>query len=304
MGKKKRTEDEQIAHEEKKARKKAEKAAKKAAEAESQAAEEAQAAVDAVAEATEAADDAVVTAAAADADVAAVEETREETAAVVEGVAEQAADQAAEADPAAQGDAYRAAVAAALADVDALALEGKDRKYVLQALLDARLGEVMWARQGTVVDATDSGRVVLREGFGDRAEAAASRDAEALEAIARGLGMPLGEVEKAFAVEGGEVAVVIPSALVDEARARGTRQLGQLIIAGRQLAGIEEWTAAAEVRRVAVEYARLDASNFAAALGQLEDVALIRGTGQNRELMMTRPGIEQTAALLKELLAG
>lgn len=108
-------------------------------------------------------------------------------------------------------------------------------------------------------------------------------------------------LELVYAVDDGVPQVVVSSKKISSNKSVGTRQLGQLVAAGRQLVGIEEWTAAGTIRKVVADYGRLDSSNFAATLQQLENVALVRGKGQQREIKITKPGFENTADMIKSL---
>jgi len=85
-------------------------------------------------------------------------------------------------------------------------------------------------------------------------------------------------------------------------KALAARQLGQLVAAARQVVGIEEWTSVSTIRKVVTDYGRLDGGNFAATIQQMADnVAVIRGKGQSREVKITKPGLEATADLIKGL---
>jgi hypothetical protein len=194
----------------------------------------------------------------------------------------------------------RAAAAAALADVDALGVSGDDRTIILEALLRARLDG--FAPAAAPVQATqipDGGGGA--GGHGDRLQV---QDGDVLGKIAAGLKIDRDAVELVYALQDGEPNVVVSAKKIASNKSLGTRQLGQLVAAARQIAGLDEWTGAGTIRPVAFDYGRLDPSNFAASLQQMDDVALIRGKGQQREVKITKPGLESTGDLVKSLIGG
>lgn len=194
------------------------------------------------------------------------------------------------------GDAIRRAASAALADVNALGVDGEDRKIILKALLDARLlnssagtalsGRASSNQAQSVTDLPAVENPIAGDGIG-RLSSALKLDRDVLDLV--------------YAFEGDEPHVVISAKKIAANKALATRQLGQLVAAARQLCGLEEWTSAGTIRKVVSDYGRLDSGNFASNLQQMDSVAVIRGKGQQREVKITRPGIETTADLIKNL---
>lgn len=193
------------------------------------------------------------------------------------------------------GDAVRQAAAAALADVNALEVEGEDRKIVLKALLDARLGgSVPVSPAFTVAASPASNGTKL-----DPAQAFASDDV--MGRVSAALKIDRDTLDLVYALQDGEPHVVISAKKIAPNKALAARQLGQLVAAARQAAGLEEWTPAATIRKVVTDYGRLDSGNFASTVQQMDNVAVIRGKGQQREVKITKPGMEATAELIKSL---
>jgi hypothetical protein len=188
------------------------------------------------------------------------------------------------------GDELRQAAAAALADVDALNLEGDDRKIILKALLEARLG-------GRVPVGPTSNQRVAPDGTPH-----AIADGDLLNRMASVLAIDRDKLELVYSVENDEPTVVVSAKKVSTNKALATRQLGQLVAAARQVAGIEEWTSASTIRPIVQHYGRLDPNNFAATIQQMDDVCVIRGKGQNREVKLTKPGVEKTAELINTIV--
>ena len=195
-----------------------------------------------------------------------------------------------------EGDAIRRAAAAALADVNALAVQGDDRKVILKALLDARLGV-----SEPVSTKHTSGQPANGHNLDFQLSAPSAVD-DVIGMLSLGLKVDRDTLELVYAEQDREPHVVISAKKLPQNKALAARQLGQLVAAARQVVGIEEWTSVSTIRKVVTDYGRLDGGNFAATIQQMADnVAGIRGKGQSREVKITKPGLEATADLIKGL---
>lgn len=193
------------------------------------------------------------------------------------------------------GDPIRRAVATALKDLTALNVREDERSIVLRAVLDARLGKLLGnsAPAPLVSQPQTNGRGATPP------EPVAEGDV--LGAISSALRVDRDTVELVYAAKDGEPQLVVPSKRLQQNKAQAARQLGQLVAAARQVAGLEEWTAAGAIRKVVEDYGKLDSSNFAATIQQMDNVAVIRGKGAQREIKITKPGLENTADLVRSL---
>ncbi|MDQ3405629.1 MAG: hypothetical protein M3548_19930 [Actinomycetota bacterium] len=193
------------------------------------------------------------------------------------------------------GDELRQAAAAALADVNALDAMGDDRKIILKAIVEARLSflapTTAPSSKGGQPDGT-SGDAILQ---------GVAANGSLLDRIGSALTVDRDTLELVYSVENEEPTVVVSAKRLSSNKALATRQLGQLVVAARQIGGIEEWTSGSIIRPVVQQYGRLDTNNFAATIQQMDDVCVIRGRGQGRELKLTKPGIEKTADLIKKI---
>jgi hypothetical protein len=194
-----------------------------------------------------------------------------------------------------EGDAIRRAAAAALADVNALAVQGDDRRIILKALLDARLGV-----SEPVSGKHTSGQPANGHNLNLQLPAPGGVD-DVIGMLSAGLKVDRDTLELIYAQQDGEPHVVISAKKLPQNKALAARQLGQLVAAARQVVGIEEWTSVSKIRKVVTDYGRLDSGNFAATIQQMDNVAVIRGKGQSREVKITKPGLEATADLIKGL---
>jgi hypothetical protein len=126
-------------------------------------------------------------------------------------------------------------------------------------------------------------------------------EGDVLGRIASALKVDRGILELVYDVRDGEPELVVASRRLASNKAQAARQLAQLISAARQAAGLEEWTSTATIRKVVTDYGKLDVSNFAATIQQMDKVAVIRGKALQREVKITRPGMEATADLIKSI---
>jgi hypothetical protein len=186
-------------------------------------------------------------------------------------------------------DGLVAAAAASIGDVEGMHLSAADRTIVLEALLRVRLGG------GTAI----ASKTPLAGGSGVKAAIEPANEGDLLGKMAMALQVSRDALELVYDFEGGSPSLVVSAKKIAPNKSTAVRQLGQLVAAARQITGIEEWTSATVIRKVVLDYGRLDSSNFAASLQQMENVAVLRGKGTTREVKITKPGIESTADLIK-----
>lgn len=189
----------------------------------------------------------------------------------------------------------RRAAAASVADVDALHLDGEDRSIVLKALLRARLG-----------DFTATAGAPRAGGSSPLATKAVSTQpvasGDVLGRIAQALQVEREALDMVYAVEDGEPTLVVSAKKIASNKSAAARQLAQLVAAARQAAGIEEWTSATTIRAVVSDYGRLDSNNFASSIQAMDNIAVLKGKGLQREIKITRPGLESTADFIRSIV--
>jgi len=199
----------------------------------------------------------------------------------------------------------RAAAVAAVADVDSLAVSEADRPIVLRAVLEARLG---------LIERTASQNVPQDGGPQDSGTNSTKlpkvvqplRSDDMLGKIAAGLRLDRDKVEQVYAEDEGELDVVISPRRLAPDKANATRQLAQILAAGRQLAGLDdEWTSVGKVREKVNEFGKLDGGNFAQYIGTLnkDDACVLKGKGVSREIKVTRAGRESIGEMINSLLS-
>lgn len=111
-------------------------------------------------------------------------------------------------------------------------------------------------------------------------------------------------VEDVYAVDDGELKVVVAASKLEKTKAGATKQLALLVAAGRQGAGLETWTQSDELREVAKDFGKFDVTNFGKQLRELDDPFNFTGSGTNIKVKVNRGGWEAATALVTKLAGG
>lgn len=130
-------------------------------------------------------------------------------------------------------------------------------------------------------------------------------DSEPLERIASALGLDIAIVGNVFDVNGSDLNLVFPSSRLDSGKAGGTRQVALLVAAARQALGWDEgnWSSVDLLKPAVTIFGKFDPANFATSIYGMQDVFVFRGTGIDREVRVTKPGMERAAELVREFAA-
>jgi hypothetical protein len=196
----------------------------------------------------------------------------------------------------------RTAARSAVDDVNSLNLSPSDRPVVLGLILATRLGLVSGvaaAVSAAPVPAPASAAVqTVKAG-------APIPEGDLIAKIAAALKLDHELAERIYDVKDGELGYVISARRLAADKANATRQLAAIVAAGRQAAGLEDWTPVSVVREVVHDFGKLDAANFAGYIAKLDkdDAYLVRGKGANREIKVTRSGLDPVGELLTSLLS-
>lgn len=192
----------------------------------------------------------------------------------------------------------RDAVARTIDDLDFAGIEGEDRPVVLRAILDFRLDGSRAITQAPAAFPASS----ISEHRTTGVPTPHTNPGDVLGKIAGAMKVDRELLEYVYDVQDGEPTLVISAKRLPDRKAEATKMIAQLVAAARQGAGLEDWTGAGTIRSVVGDYGRLDPNNFAAAIQGLDKVALSRGKGSNRELKITRAGMEDIASLVVSLV--
>jgi hypothetical protein len=118
-------------------------------------------------------------------------------------------------------------------------------------------------------------------------------------AAALRVGLP--ELERVFEVtEDGIPELNLESRRLPNSTSEAAQEIALLVMAARQLGGIEQNTEAETIRMACRAYGKFDSNNFAAHMKALDHLVLFEGKGVSAKLKLTRPGREAVAKLVQK----
>lgn len=125
-----------------------------------------------------------------------------------------------------------------------------------------------------------------------------------LEVAATKLEISLQQAEVIYEEDDGALHLIIKRDMLPDSRrlAAAMRDVSLLVSAGRQAAGIDEWTSFKQLRDECEELKVLDGTNFSTEIKRLP--ARFQGTRTNQELKLTRHGYAEAARLIRRIGGG
>jgi hypothetical protein len=130
---------------------------------------------------------------------------------------------------------------------------------------------------------------------------AATQDSQSA-TMARVLGISASLLDMVYDRMDGDVELVIHRSKLPQRKAPAMKTVAMLVAAGRQAAGLDEWTSVNVIREVCRHFGVLDLGNFATEVASLGDAFLVRGKGQSRAFKVTRHGFEEAGRLITQLV--
>jgi hypothetical protein len=130
-------------------------------------------------------------------------------------------------------------------------------------------------------------------------------EGHALPMIAKRLDVDQALIRNVFEEEEeGQIRLIIKRAMLPEPdrKAASMRQVALLVVAGRQAAGIEEYTAYDSIREECRELKVYDGPNFATEVGKLE--FRTRGGRNSKEARANRHHFDDAAELVRQMTQG
>jgi hypothetical protein len=124
-----------------------------------------------------------------------------------------------------------------------------------------------------------------------------------LDKIAAGLGVELDKVKRLFAEKDGAPQLIVKSSKLPKTKAAAAHDLALLMMAGRQLGGLDEYTEAEVLRDLVKRYGKFDQSNFAQQMKALDHYILTDGKGASAKRKLTHPGIEAATEMVEKYSA-
>jgi hypothetical protein len=130
------------------------------------------------------------------------------------------------------------------------------------------------------------------------AGAGASSESGLLDKIAAAIGIELAKIKRVFAEQDGAPQLIVKSNKLPKAKAAAAHDIALLLMAGRQLGGLDDYTDAAILREVVKRYGKFDRANFAGQMKALDHYILTEGKGASTKRKLTHPGIEAAAEMV------
>lgn len=194
---------------------------------------------------------------------------------------------------------YRAALISVLEDLEAASVPPELREAAFTRGLEAKLGGAMTAPPQPPTALTPVVGAKIR----DSTEVDLP-DASPYAAVAARLGVSVEDGTEVFSFGEAGAELVVGSGKLPSQAASAAKEIAVLVAAARQSNG-EEWTPFSAIRAVCEAYGRLDSTNFATTMKELEDVFSFRSPSrQKREVKLNRPGWERATALVNRLVGG
>ena len=123
-----------------------------------------------------------------------------------------------------------------------------------------------------------------------------------LSKLANELSLPADKIERVYLIEENNIDVVVSPKLLSNSKSGATKELTLLVAAGRQCSGMEDETSIESIREVCDDFGFYDSSNFSGSVSELKGALRIQGKGQERQIKITRNGIEIVKNMIQRFL--
>lgn len=131
----------------------------------------------------------------------------------------------------------------------------------------------------------------------------ASSGSELLDRIAEEMEVEPQKVRRLFAEKNGEPELILKSSRLPKTKAAAAADIALLVMAGRQAAGIDDYTEAELLRGTVKRYGKFDSANFSSQMKALDNFILADGKGATVKRKLTHPGMEAAAELVEKYTA-
>jgi hypothetical protein len=124
-----------------------------------------------------------------------------------------------------------------------------------------------------------------------------------LDRVAAGMGIDPDQIRNLYEEADGVPVLNVKSSKLPKSKSAGAHDVALLVMAARQLGGVDEYTEADVLRDEAKRYAKFDQGNFGKHMAALDNFILTSGSRSTAKRKLTRPGIEAAAELARAYLA-
>ncbi len=131
----------------------------------------------------------------------------------------------------------------------------------------------------------------------------AGTGSQILDSIAEGLELDARGAQTLYAEKNGAPELILKASKLPKAKATATHDIALLVMAARQLSGVDDYTEAQVLREAAKRYGKFDQSNFGQHMRALDNLIITDGKGASAKRKLTQPGLERAAELANAYLS-
>lgn len=128
-------------------------------------------------------------------------------------------------------------------------------------------------------------------------------DGDLIGRVASGLGLDRRQAGNLFAEKDGAPELIVKASKLPQTKAAGAHDVALLVMASRQLGGVDEYTEPEVLREAAKRYGKFDQGNFGKHMRSLDNYIITSGKGKVAKRKLTQPGLEAAADLARTYLA-
>lgn len=148
----------------------------------------------------------------------------------------------------------------------------------------------------------------VEEPIGNAAKPGAPRLADpvsdAVASMAAKLGVDQTAVQRAFEIVDDKPVLTLPRSRLPKAKGPASRTIAVVLVAANQLGLKREWTQISTVKEACQMFGVLDPKNFSSYVKADNEIFIGRAKDGQRELKLTRQGMEEAATTIKSLAEG
>jgi hypothetical protein len=141
-----------------------------------------------------------------------------------------------------------------------------------------------------------------RGATGGAQAASGSSGSAMLDKVAAGLEIDPRRIHYLFVEEDGVPVLKIKASSLPASKSAAAVDIAHLVMAARQLSGVDDYTEGDVLREAAKRYGRFDSANFGSSMKSLDHLVSTQGKGAATKRKLTIPGIEAAGELAAKYL--
>ncbi len=131
---------------------------------------------------------------------------------------------------------------------------------------------------------------------------AAGADGDLIGRIASGLGLDRRPAGNLLAEKDGAPELIIKASKLPQTKAAAAHDIALLVMASRQLGGVDDYTDPEVLRDAVKRYGKFDQGNFGKHMKALDNYIITSGKGKAAKRKLTQPGLEAASDLARAYL--